>query len=232
MCTLTYFPKKTGFVFTHTRDESPGRPASETIQKGSTTQGPLYFPQDLKASGTWMALGHNRAACILNGGSEVYQPQANYAVSRGNIIPELFAHKSVGEFYQEHDFNPYEPFTLIIREGEQLFQLIHNPTQNQLIEHNAEEVNIWSSTKLYRSEIRQRRKEQFFQWLIENPQPTAADLKNFHLGGEDKLENSGFRIKVEGIIETVSLTQIEVSASASSIFYQRLPGMESDFMQV
>lgn len=232
MCTLTYMPTRKGFIFTHTRDESPGRPASKKLQERSTNSGKMHFPQDLQAHGTWMALGNNRAACILNGGSKPYPPKDKYPVSRGNIIPSLFEHNSTQAFYDQHNFAPYEPFTLIVREGQQLFQLIHDPDQNELIAHNYAEVNIWSSTKLYPPEERQKRQEQFYNWLAQNPKPAAAEIKDFHLRGQENENSPGFRIKVKGLIETVSLTQIEVTESESSIFYQHLSGMESDFVRV
>lgn len=232
MCTLTYMPTRQGFIFTHTRDESPGRPASKKLQERSTKSGKMYFPQDLEARGTWMALGNNRAACLLNGGSKAYDRKAKYELSRGNIIPSLFEHDSTQAFYAQHNFAPYEPFTLIVREGHDLFQLIHDLDQNELIVHNYKELNIWSSTKLYTPEVRKKRQEQFYNWLAQKPKPAAAEIKDFHLRGQENADGPGFRIKVQGLIETVSLTQIEVAPNSASIFYQRLPGMESDFVQV
>lgn len=233
MCTLTYVPTSTGFIFTHSRDESAKRPSSQKLQKAEGRQGQYYFPQDLKAQGTWMAMQEgDRAACLLNGGSKPYQRKQNYLVSRGSIIPDCFDQTSVEHFYQSHNFSPYEPFTLLVREGNQLYKLVHDPDRTELEELDAQKIQIWSSTKLYDEATRQKRKDQFFIWLKKEPDLNPTTLRDFHLRGENHEDSPGFLINIPNVIETVSLTQIARNSQEASIFYQRLPGMEWDEVAV
>ena len=83
MCTVTFVPTASGFVFTSNRDEDPKRAATQLVEE---RRGDLLvtFPQDAAAKGTWIAFSDkDQFSCILNGAFEPHQRRENYSMSRG-----------------------------------------------------------------------------------------------------------------------------------------------------
>jgi hypothetical protein len=228
VCTLTFIPQPKGAIFTHSRDEDPSRPSSKEILKKQVKKGIFYFPQDLKAKGTWMGTWVSserdavRTACILNGGSVPYKRKSTYLKSRGLLIPSLMDMANVKELYQGHNFLAYEPFTLIVYEGKRLYKLVHNPNETFLVEEDALQSHIWSSTKLYSLEIRELRKNHFYTWLNSQEAIKPQTLREFHLRGNNEAKLPGFRLKIENVIETVSLTQVAHSLETARMHYHNL----------
>lgn len=234
MCTLTYYPTRSGFILTHSRDEDPKRPSSQKIQNDPSPHGKVYFPQDLEAGGSWMGSSEQgRTVCLLNGGSVAYTAKEQYPASRGNIVLECLKASSVETFYATHDFSLYEPFTLIAAERQHLYQITHDPERTHLDKLDPQEIQVWSSTKLYDSETRLARRNRFWQFLSQNASPNAKDLKGFHLRPfHQEDEGAGFKIKQEGIIETVSLTQAQLGEDSLSFSYYHLPTDQLDHLRI
>lgn len=234
MCTLTYFPTRSGFILTHSRDENPKRPSSDKIESLSASRGKIYFPQDLEAGGSWMGSSEQgRTACILNGGSAAYKPKDSYLASRGKIVLACLQANSVEQFYATHDFALYEPFTLIIAEEKRLYQITHDPERTHLDTLDPQEIQIWSSTKLYDSETRLARRNRFWRFLSSNTNPNAKALKDFHLRPfypEEK--GAGFKIQQEDLIETVSLTQAQLGQDSLSFSYYDLRSDRLDHLRI
>lgn len=228
MCTLTFIPQSSGAIITHSRDEDPKRPSSKEILQKRVDNGLLHFPQDLKAQGTWMGtwVSQNaktsRTACILNGGSLPYKRKPSYPLSRGLLIPALMEITKVQEFYRTHDFSAYEPFTLIVYEEGGLYKLVHNLDEDFLVEKDRCQSHIWSSTKLYSPEIREQRKNHFNTWLNAQEKVDPQSLREFHLRGNRSANFPGFRLKIEGVIETVSLTQVTHEFNETHMHYHNL----------
>ena len=129
---------------------------------------------------------------------------------------------SAEHFYQEHDFSAYEPFTLIVYEQQRLYQIVHNPSETFITEMDAREHQIWSSTKLYNSNTRAERSSNFRHWLATKPVLSAQALRDFHLRGSNQMNFQGFKLKIDNLIETVSLTQVSCQAEGSQMHYANL----------
>ena len=223
MCSLTYIAQENTFTFTHSRDEDRERPASSSIQQRQVGEQALYFPQDQRASGTWMALSSRGVtACLLNGGRISYQRRPNYHYSRGNSIPALFQYDGdIQYFRNDFNFRDYEPFTLIVKGEGRLWALYHDPKEDELQEYDPLGAHIWSSTRLYGEPERSRRSADFFRWLRLENQRSASSLMRLHLQGNASYSIKGFLMNREELA-TVSLTQVTTDADQGSIYYRQL----------
>lgn len=230
MCTLTYLPRPEGYLLTHSRDESPHRPSSDRIYKKQVENLELYYPLDLEARGTWIGMSSflsdnrtkGRSACVLNGGSIPYQRQAPYARSRGELVLAVLQARHATEWVANFDFSAFEPFTLIVKEEDAIYQMVHNPEQDELFKLNGDEPHIWSSTTLYKPPVRAERASHFYHWLASKPLINPETLREFHLRGYEAQQFPGFKLYIPGQVETVSLTQIAVSGTARKMHYHHL----------
>lgn len=223
MCSLTYIAQEDHFIFTHSRDEDRQRPASSTIKQQQLGPQQVCFPQDLQASGTWMALSSQGvAACILNGGRVPYKRRSSYPKSRGAIIPALFDYKAdIQYFRDDFSFRDYEPFTLIVKEKGRLWALYHDPEWDELQEFDPLGAHLWSSTRLYGEQERRRRAADFYRWLRLQKYRSPSALSRLHLQGSPDYGIQGFLMDREDLA-TVSLTQITLRAPQGQMYYRQL----------
>lgn len=233
MCTLTYIPSPSGYTFTHNRDERQDRPTTQEIQQKKLDNQILYYPKDLEANGTWIAQSNKGiSACLLNGGSETYTRKSTYRKSRGLVVLESFEFESPTLFYNQYDFQDIEPFTLLIRNIEGLYCVIHDEQKTSINHLNINETHIWSSTTLYPKEVRDKREVWFANWLAGNPKFSPKNIRNFHLtAGEGSKEND-LVMSRWGIVKTLSLTQISVDHKNIKVRYNDLIADHLDKVQI
>lgn len=204
MCTVTYTPKKDGFILTSSRDENIYRPTSD-LEIHYLNQQNILFPQDLESKGTWVASSKNRVLCLLNGAIE-FNHQIDDKLSRGKVLLENFKYLNSNDFIQNIPFERVIPFCLI--------QIDHNEkTTLEVIKWNGRQVKqhslikdkqyIWTSSSLYDSTIENNRKVSFDRWMKKK----GVKPIQFHLDlipiNKKELKKKNDKLK------TVSITNIE-----------------------
>ncbi len=148
MCTVTFVPTETGFVFTSNRDEDPSRAANKIVedQRGDSK---VFFPQDEGASGTWFAYSNtDQFACVLNGAFIPHQRKDHYTMSRGIMALAFLTMRVSMSFLQslilkEWNLLPY-CFTIKVT----LKELKWDEEELHVRKLSTEEVHLWSSCTL------------------------------------------------------------------------------------
>lgn len=225
MCTLTYLPTSDGYLLTSSRDESTQRAnAIFPIYKhiaGNTT---IVMPQDPLGGGSWIATDYQaNTACLLNGAFENHQRQLPYRKSRGLVLLDSFQFKAIQEFVDTYNFEGIEPFTLICfrQNGKSaLHQIQWNANRVYHQELPVSTPQIWSSVTLYDQTMRQKRHLWFQHWLAQKPDFTASNITDFHLYGGEGNPVIDFRMVRGHILQTVSLSCVEVRAEVTRFIYQ------------
>ncbi len=229
MCSLSYIPQGNGFILSHNRDELPQRKSSSNLERLSVAQREIVFPKDLQAGGTWMgADNRGLSACILNGGSVSYLRQVPYRASRGSVIPHLLETGNIEDFKKKWSSEGIEPFTLIIAQGKDLWQFIHDPGQDSWTHLDPDQAHFWSSTKLYHPEIRAARAKRFNNWLESYPMTSAESISEFHLSEQQGELKGGLVLPEHFPLSTVSFCQFQSSPGKQRFQYEYLLKGSSD----
>lgn len=219
MCTVTLTTLSgvdSGFVLTSNRDEAIAR---KTLPPAVYAEGDtqLLFPKDAVAGGTWIGVSDKkRAMCLLNGAFEKHKRKKVYRKSRGVVVKDLLAADYLHREVEKYDLEEVEPFTCIIVDWSsqlRFFELVWDASEKHFKEL-APGSYIWSSSFLFSSEIRQRRKEQFEQ-LRKEQDLTADVLLNFH----SSEEKEGMIVN-RGNLKTCSITQIVKTPEGAEMFYR------------
>jgi len=224
MCTLTYLPKKEGFILTSSRDEVYSRPT--TIPKRYTIfDQNVIFPKDEFKGGTWLVLGENRVICLLNGSEKDFEIKEHYHESRGTLVLNHFKFQNSHSFFQDESFENVAPFTMVIfsLKDEMIIQEISwNGSEKTMRFVNSAEPKIWSSTTLYSKDKREERKIWFSDFLKENRTLTKKDLLNFHQKEHTEESATNILMKRRDGKQTTSISQINVNATEKSFLYHNL----------
>lgn len=207
MCTLSFLPTKSGFVFTSNRDEQVLRPsiAPKIYQRNHQK---ILFPKDPKSGGSWFAAHQNNSIVVLlNGAAEKHEPKLFYKKSRGLIVIELIQKTIPEDFWDSINLKNTEPFTLVLFRDLRLFQLRWDGFAKEKTELSISEAHFWSSATLYEPSIRAQRKTWFLNFLSQNKQADAQDMINFHLNTETANSKNGLIID-RNCLKTLSVTQV------------------------
>jgi len=224
MCTVTFIPQHhNNFILTSNRDEAPQRktiPPQRYVINDTT----LLFPKDEVAGGTWIGLSDKkRLICLLNGGFTAHERQDSYRMSRGIIVKELLMTPNVIEAINAYDFNGIEPFTIILvtfENATQVFELVWDGSQAHFQEKPLA-PQIWSSSLLYTSEMKQQREQWFSAFMFETLRPSSEEILHFHTtAGEENKETD--LIMDRGFVKTQSITQVKKVENKTTLQYQDL----------
>lgn len=233
MCTLTYLPTPSGFIFTHNRDERMDRPTSREFRQKHLGTQTLYYPEDLEAHGSWIAFSNRGvAACLLNGGSKTYVRKVPYRKSRGLVVLESFQYHSVKDFHNNYDFSGIEPFTLLIKSSKEFCKITHDEDETSLTLLNPNNTHIWSSTTLYTKDVREKRKKWFEAWLSKKPELNPDNIRAFHNSAGDGDTENDLVMSRWGILKTLSITQISVEEQTAYLVYQDFVQASGDKVSV
>ncbi len=233
MCTLSYIPTEEGFIFTHNRDERNDRPTSDKFRIRDYGDASIYYPEDLEAHGSWIAFSDQGCtACLLNGGEKPYERRSSYRHSRGLVVLGFFDYPNAESFFRGYNFEDLEPFTLIIKDGQGLFKVVHDEDKTRLEELNPQQKGIWSSTSLYTHEARQKRELWFEKWLSTTREISAKAIKDFHSTAGDGDQENDLVMSRWGLLQTLSITQIEVAGKQASLYYRDLLRQTQDHRQL
>jgi len=231
MCTVSYLPLHgEGFIITSTRDEKSLRKPALPPEKYDIHDGPVYFPRDTDAGGTWIASspsGHT--LCLLNGGIIFHESNPPYRRSRGLVLLDFYLYNNVACFRDQYDFKGIEPFTLLIRNAQGTAKGLADPQFDELrwdgkqVQHtplNPELPAIWSSVTLYSDEVISQRKLWFDQWLAGHPEFTVGSAVDFHkTAGTGNIQND-ILMNRDNVVKTVSITSILRDPLAHSYYYE------------
>ena len=227
MCTVSYLPRKRGFVLTSNRDEDKNR-ASQVIfpEEMEFDEDVILFPKDPKGGGTWIACDNNsRAVTLLNGAFERHHQESTYRKSRGLVVLDTFGYDNIADFPKNYNFSGIEPFTLVLVDYKRGKTELHEVRwDGEKVHHkkmNAQEPVIWSSVTLYPQEVRDEREKWFGEFLKEGKISMKA-IKNFHQFGGTGDTSNDLVMERGTVLSTVSISSIEVGEQGGEFVYQDL----------
>lgn len=226
MCTVSFVNSNGKIIITSNRDEQVLRPALEPrhYQLGNKK---VFFPKDPKAGGTWFAVDeHANVIVLLNGASEKHQWQPPYRKSRGLIVLDLIGSDSPISKWNQIDLDGIEPFTLVLYESQELFQLRWNGSEKESVAMNPNQNYIWSSSTLYPKNIREARAQWFEQFIETKPGVNEAEMFNFHRYTEDENKQNGLVINRNDLLKTLSITQTVIEKNKVNLVHHDLLGQQ------
>ncbi len=168
----------------------------------------IIYPKDSKAGGTWYVVDEKGTVLVLlNGADEKHQVQLPYRKSRGLIVLEMISSTSAKGFWDEIDLENIEPFTLVLFQEQQLFQLRWNGAEKSALDLKTDKNYVWSSSTLYSKAIREQRSSWFYNFLDANAEITEDKMLHFHRCTETDNHEHGLVINRNGELKTLSITQ-------------------------
>lgn len=223
MCTVSFVNANGKIIITSNRDEKIIRPKAIEPKNYAINNKKVLFPKDSKAGGTWFAVDeYSNVIVLLNGADEKHVPTGNYGKSRGLIVLEIIGSDTPLANWNSINLDTVEPFTVVLFENHNLFQLRWNGETKSVLELNPEQNHIWSSSTLYPKSIREKRAAWFTTFLDTQPEVDANELFNFHRYTEEKNEEHGMVINREGLMKTLSITQAVINQNKVDLFHHDL----------
>uniref|UniRef100_UPI00404A4C8A NRDE family protein n=1 Tax=Flavobacterium sp. TaxID=239 RepID=UPI00404A4C8A len=223
MCTVSFVYSNNQIIITSNRDEKVVRETAIKPKSYFINNKNIIFPKDPKAGGTWFAVDENsNVVVLLNGAEEKHLPKSNYRKSRGLIVLDIISSQSPIEAWKSIDLEAIEPFTMVLFQDNDLYQLRWNEFEKstKLLHNN--QPHIWSSATLYSNEIRKQRATWFADFLRYNSNPDAHDLMDFHRNTKPENQDFGLVINRNDALKTVSITQVVMNQNKATIFYDDL----------
>jgi uncharacterized protein with NRDE domain len=223
MCTVSFVNAKSKIIITSNRDEKVLRPNAIEPKNYLINNKKIFFPKDQKAGGTWYAVDeYSNIVVLLNGAYQKHVVTGNYRKSRGLIVLDIIGSQSPFDEWSSIDLNNIEPFTLVLFENHNLYQLRWNGEEKHTLHLDTNQNYIWSSTTLYSATIREKRASWFYTFLDTKPEVDAAELFNFHRYTEEKNEEHGLVINRGEIMKTLSITQTVIDKNKVELFHHDL----------
>jgi uncharacterized protein with NRDE domain len=220
MCTVSFVCNNDAIIITSNRDEKIIRPSAIPPKNYILNGKNIIYPKDPKAGGTWYVVDEKGTVLVLlNGADEKHEVKLPYRKSRGLIVLEMISSVSSKEFWDEIDLNNIEPFTLVLFQNKQLFQLRWNGTEKSSLDLDSNKNYVWSSSTLYSKEIREQRAKWFYTFLDANSEITDPKMLDFHRYTEaDNIEH-GLVINRNNETKTLSITQSVIEKNKVTIHH-------------
>lgn len=226
MCTVSFVFAADKIIITSNRDEQVARPAIEPRNYLVNNKN-LFFPKDPKAGGTWYAVDdHANVLVLLNGAEEKQSWNPPYRRSRGLIVLDLLSSESAIDSWETIHLNNIEPFTMVLFQDHELYQLRWNGTQKNKRQLNIHENHIWSSSTLYAKEVREQRAQWFFNFLDATPAVTFEEMFRFHRYTEPDDAQHGLVINRNEKLKTLSITQSVIEQNKITVMHHDLVAEE------
>lgn len=220
MCTVTYLPtSEDNFILTSNRDEAPKRSAEEfsTLTKKEIQ---IVFPQDKGAGGTWIAMSSsNRVVCLLNGAFKKHKHQPPYKRSRGIMLLDFFDFSKAEIFFKKYDFEGMEPFTFIIAEYDQLWELRWDEKKLHILELDAKNSHIWASSTLYDEVFQQKRRDWFEDWKKAANGHFSEKILDFHFNAGEGDAWNDVQMNRNEKVKTIGITRVEKIGDTIEMIY-------------
>ena len=212
MCTVSFVYANNSFLLTSNRDEKITRPSAIEPKIYQIDTKKIIYPKDAKAGGTWFVVDEfGNAIILLNGGKTKHIVKDNYRLSRGVIVLDLMTSNAIVSTWKSIDLTDIEPFTLLVLENKQPFQLQWSGEEKFTDKLEVKQTYIWSSSTLYAPDIQQQRAEWFREYMNENKEISAEKMKVFHKNTEPKDKKNGLIINRDNVYKTLSVTQTVIS---------------------
>lgn len=223
MCTVSFVNSQKSVVITSNRDEKVIRPSAIPPEIYHCNGKKIMYPKDSKAGGTWFAADSNGTVMVLlNGGIIKHNAQFLYRKSRGLIALDIIASDSPKFFWNEINLEDIEPFTLILYEDKELYELIWDGLTKRAIQLDENKNYIWSSVTLYPEEIRRKRSAWFLDFMKSKKEISASEILDFHKNTEGDDSENGLIINRENTLKTLSITQVAINAGKTVFEYYDL----------
>lgn len=223
MCTVSFVKSLDKIIITSNRDERVIRPCAIPPQNYVLKGKNVIFPKDPKAGGTWYVVDEKGTVLVLlNGASEKHLVKPPYRKSRGLIVLDLIASVSPKDFWKQMDLGNIEPFTLVLFQDQQLFQLRWNGEVKETTELNCDEKHIWSSSTLYSAGIRKQRSDAFYSFLDNNAGISENEMYRYHRYTDAENLENGLIINRNNELKTLSITQSVIEKNKVAILHYDL----------
>lgn len=220
MCTVSFVNVNDTIIITSNRDEKIIRPAAIPPKEYTINGKKLIFPKDRKAGGSWFVVDANGTVLVLlNGADEKHKVELSYRKSRGLIVLDIVSRASPKDFWDEIDLEKIEPFTLVLFQNKELFQLRWNGIQKEKIPLDIHKNYIWSSSTLYPAAVREKRKNWFYTFLDANPEISETEMLHFHRYTEGKNQENGLVINRNDEMKSLSITQSVIENNIAAILH-------------
>jgi len=208
MCLVSYVPiGKNDFCISSNRDESPSR-ATTQIQEEKLELDTIFYPADIKGGSWIIASWSKRSICLLNGAFVNHRYKGNYKYSRGILMKQFFEYDTSADFIQKISLDGIEPFTMIIRDHKNLFELRWDDHLKHVKILDIHKPYVWSSCTLYSEDAISRRESWFMDNLNNTEKLNAQSIINIHKSGGIKDRANGFLMNREDRVRTISISQI------------------------
>ncbi|TGD59666.1 NRDE family protein [Flavobacterium humi] len=208
MCTVTFVNSNGKIIITSNRDEKVLRPKAIEPRNYLIHHKNVFFPKDSKAGGTWYAVDENaNVIVLLNGAAVKHIPKSHYRKSRGLILLDLIGSECITRYWNTIDLDDIEPFTLVVLENMELFQLRWDGQAKESIQLDETKSHIWSSSTLYPMEIREHRAQWFSAFLEGKETVSETGMMDFHRYTEEGNPENGLVINRNETLKTLSITQ-------------------------
>jgi hypothetical protein len=208
MCTVSFVPTGSSYIFTFNRDEQSERQTSCYITQQQLAGKDIYYAKDSKAGGTWFAADNNGTVVMLfNGAFTRHKKQRGYKKSRGIILLELISGPKVMYSFNQQDLENTEPFSIILFECQKLFRLTWDGNNKHVTLLETDKPHIFSSATLYDENVQQQRKKWLNGFLTDSETVDEETIYNFHANYNTVDKQNGLLIKREGSCSTLSISQ-------------------------
>lgn len=208
MCTVSFVNSQGRIIITSNRDERTTRPNAIEPRVYMYNNRKLIYPKDPKAGGTWIAAEEKASvAVLLNGALKPHIPKANYRKSRGLILLDIISKDDSIEECNQINLLDIEPFTLVVYEKKQLYELIWDGNEKSIKKLDSNASFIWSSSTLYTPEQRESKEKSFHSFLAKNDEPTPDSLQLYHTNTGKEEDEEAFVINRNNVVRTFSITQ-------------------------
>jgi uncharacterized protein with NRDE domain len=220
MCTVSFVNSNDTIIITSNRDEKILRPSAIPPAEYTINGKNVIFPKDPKAGGTWFVVDANGTVLVLlNGADEKHKVELPYRKSRGLIVLDIISSFSPKDFWTEINLENIEPFTLVLFQKTELFQLRWNGTQKETTPLDIHKNHVWSSSTLYSREIREKRSDWFYTFLDLNEKISETEMLHFHRYTEEKNQENGLVINRNDEMKTLSITQSVIEKNKVAILH-------------
>ncbi len=218
MCTVSFVKTAEKVIITSNRDESVIRLNAIHPKNYKVNNKNVIYPKDRKAGGTWYVVDDKGTVIVLlNGADEKHQVQPSYRKSRGLIVLDIIGSTSPKECWATIDLENIEPFTLVLYQEGDLYQLRWDGVIKQTLSLDVNQKHIWASATLYPKEIRTKRAALFHSFLDEKQLVTEAEMYQFHRYTEEDNPENGLVINRNNVMKTLSITQSIVQQNKVAI---------------
>lgn len=220
MCTLTHIPlASNNFVWTQNRDESVGRATNELFIDSEIQ---ILYPKDPLSGGSWIATSKQGRVVSLLNGAFVKHPYAPSTIkSRGIVVLDCISASNVQDFLENYVLDGVEPFTMIIRDNDSMWELRWDKTKKHIYPLNINFPYIWSSSTLYDAYHKFLRQSLFLQFLKQKSNLNQESILDFHLNAAVGDLQNNLKMK-RAYVQTVSITSVSVQQDKMHMYYHDL----------